>query len=101
MSGVTSRTLRHYDGIGLLPPAGVAGNGYRYYEQDHFAGGAVSDALQVRGDGELPGAELVATARGCDVGQEAAAVGFVGGGGSGGDHGHGDSSTWWTSGLSR
>lgn len=33
MSGVTSRTLRHYDEIGLLPPAGVSGNGYRYYEQ--------------------------------------------------------------------
>ena len=32
MSGVTSRTLRHYDQIGLLPPAGVLGNGYRYYE---------------------------------------------------------------------
>lgn len=36
MSGVTSRTLRHYDEIGLLPPAGVAGNGYRYYEQDQL-----------------------------------------------------------------
>jgi DNA-binding transcriptional MerR regulator len=34
MSGVTSRTLRHYDEIGLLPPAWVAGNGYRYYEED-------------------------------------------------------------------
>jgi DNA-binding transcriptional MerR regulator len=34
MSGVTSRTLRHYDAIGLLPPARVGGNGYRYYEQD-------------------------------------------------------------------
>jgi DNA-binding transcriptional MerR regulator len=34
MSGVTSRTLRHYDEIGLLPPARVAGNGYRYYEED-------------------------------------------------------------------
>lgn len=33
MSGVTSRTLRHYDEIGLLPPAGVSGNGYRFYEQ--------------------------------------------------------------------
>jgi DNA-binding transcriptional MerR regulator len=32
MSGVTSRTLRHYDGIGLLPPAYVGANGYRYYE---------------------------------------------------------------------
>jgi DNA-binding transcriptional MerR regulator len=34
MSGVTSRTLRHYDEIGLLPPAWVGGNGYRYYEED-------------------------------------------------------------------
>ena len=34
MSGVTSRTLRHYDEIGLLPPAGVRGNGYRYYEEE-------------------------------------------------------------------
>lgn len=33
MSGVTSRTLRHYDAIGLLPPAGTASNGYRVYEQ--------------------------------------------------------------------
>jgi DNA-binding transcriptional MerR regulator len=31
MSGVTARTLRHYDEIGLLPPAGSAGNGYRQY----------------------------------------------------------------------
>ena len=34
MSGVTSRTLRHYDEIGLLPPAGVGDNGYRFYEQE-------------------------------------------------------------------
>ncbi|MER5637875.1 MerR family transcriptional regulator [Kitasatospora sp. NPDC002227] len=33
MSGVTSRTLRHYDEIGLLPPAGIAGNGHRYYAE--------------------------------------------------------------------
>lgn len=33
MSGVSSRTLRHYDQIGLLPPAGLASNGYRFYEQ--------------------------------------------------------------------
>ncbi|MFF9478665.1 MerR family transcriptional regulator [Streptomyces sp. NPDC014733] len=31
MSGVTSRTLRHYDGIGLLPPAGTGSNGHRRY----------------------------------------------------------------------
>ncbi len=34
MSGVTSRTLRHYDQIGLLPPAWIASNGYRHYEED-------------------------------------------------------------------
>jgi DNA-binding transcriptional MerR regulator len=33
MAGVSSRTLRHYDEIGLLPPAGTGANGYRYYEQ--------------------------------------------------------------------
>jgi DNA-binding transcriptional MerR regulator len=31
MSGVTARTLRHYDDIGLLKPAFVGGNGYRHY----------------------------------------------------------------------
>jgi len=36
MSKVTSRTLRHYDDIGLLPPARVGGNGYRYYEQEQL-----------------------------------------------------------------
>ncbi len=34
MSNVTSRTLRHYDDIGLLTPAYVGSNGYRYYEQE-------------------------------------------------------------------
>ncbi|THA62151.1 MerR family transcriptional regulator [Streptomyces sp. A0642] len=33
MPGVTSRTLRHYDEIGLLPPAGIGSNGHRYYEE--------------------------------------------------------------------
>lgn len=36
MSGVTSRTLRHYDEIGLLPPAWIGGNGYRYYEDEQL-----------------------------------------------------------------
>lgn len=36
MSGVSSRTLRHYDEVGLLPPAGVRPNGYRYYEPDEL-----------------------------------------------------------------
>ena len=36
ISGVTSRTLRHYDEIGLLKPAYVGANGYRYYEEDEL-----------------------------------------------------------------
>jgi DNA-binding transcriptional MerR regulator len=31
MSGVTTRTLRHYDAVGLLPPAAVKDNSYRVY----------------------------------------------------------------------
>ena len=31
LSGVTTRTLRWYDQIGLLKPGRVAENGYRYY----------------------------------------------------------------------
>ena len=30
MSGVTTRTLRHYDAIGLLPPAYVQPSGQRF-----------------------------------------------------------------------
>lgn len=36
MSGVTARTLRHYDDIGLLAPAQVGANGYRYYEHEQL-----------------------------------------------------------------
>jgi DNA-binding transcriptional MerR regulator len=36
LSGVTARTLRYYDEIGLLHPAWVGTNGYRYYEQDQL-----------------------------------------------------------------
>jgi DNA-binding transcriptional MerR regulator len=32
-AGTTSRTLRHYDDIGLLPPSRIADNGYRHYDQ--------------------------------------------------------------------
>lgn len=30
-SGVTTRTLRHYDAVGILPPTRTGANGYRYY----------------------------------------------------------------------
>ncbi|QNE15740.1 MerR family transcriptional regulator [Pseudarthrobacter sp. NBSH8] len=33
IAGTTSRTLRHYDGIGLLKPGRTGHNGYRYYNQ--------------------------------------------------------------------
>lgn len=32
-AGTTSRTLRHYDDIGLLSPSRIARNGYRHYDQ--------------------------------------------------------------------
>ncbi|PPJ30991.1 hypothetical protein C5E45_08095 [Nocardia nova] len=36
MSGITARTLRHYDDIGLLTPAHVGSNGYRYYDEQRL-----------------------------------------------------------------
>ncbi|PVE96657.1 MULTISPECIES: MerR family transcriptional regulator [unclassified Microbacterium] len=32
LAGTTSRTLRHYDDVGLLPPSRIATNGYRHYD---------------------------------------------------------------------
>ena len=34
LAGTTSRTLRHYDAIGLLAPSRIRQNGYRYYDAD-------------------------------------------------------------------
>ena len=36
LSGVTIRTLHHYDSIGLLRPASVGGNGYRLYGREEL-----------------------------------------------------------------
>ena len=33
LAGTTSRTLRHYDDVGLLAPSRIGSNGYRYYDQ--------------------------------------------------------------------
>ncbi len=33
LAGTTSRTLRHYDDVGLLPPSRIAHNGYRHYDE--------------------------------------------------------------------
>jgi DNA-binding transcriptional MerR regulator len=32
LAGTTSRTLRHYDDVGVLPPSRIGANGYRYYD---------------------------------------------------------------------
>jgi len=37
ITGTTSRTLRHYNDIGLLSPSRVGANGYRYYDADALA----------------------------------------------------------------
>jgi DNA-binding transcriptional MerR regulator len=34
IAGTTSRTLRHYGEVGLLPPSRIGSNGYRYYDED-------------------------------------------------------------------
>lgn len=34
LAGTTSRALRHYDDIGLVPPSRFGTNGYRYYDDD-------------------------------------------------------------------
>src|ERR1700730_16596985 len=36
LSGVSVRALHHYDEIGLLKPAHVGANGYRYYGRDEL-----------------------------------------------------------------
>ncbi len=36
ISGVTVRTLHHYDEVGLLHPASVGANGYRYYGREQL-----------------------------------------------------------------
>ena len=33
LAGTTSRTLRHYGEVGLLPPSKMGANGYRYYDE--------------------------------------------------------------------
>jgi len=32
LAGTTSRTLRHYGEVGMLPPTRIGNNGYRYYD---------------------------------------------------------------------
>ena len=37
LAGTTSRTLRHYDDVGLLKPTRIGSNGYRYYDEQALA----------------------------------------------------------------
>jgi DNA-binding transcriptional MerR regulator len=34
LAGTTSRTLRHYDDVGIVKPSRIGSNGYRYYDAD-------------------------------------------------------------------
>lgn len=56
-AGITGRTLRHYDRIGLLPPDRVGFNGYRYYGPDAVA--RLQRILLLR-DAGMPLAEIAA-----------------------------------------
>jgi MerR family transcriptional regulator, thiopeptide resistance regulator len=67
-AGVSSRTLRHYDTIGLLPPAHIGSNGYRYYERPQLH--RLQEVLVLR---EL-GLSLDAIARVLDGTRDRAAV---------------------------
>jgi len=67
-AGVSSRTLRHYDDIGLVPPAYIGSNGYRYYEREQLL--RLQEVLVLR---EL-GLPLDAVARVLDGTRDRAAV---------------------------
>ncbi len=36
LAGITTRTLRYYDQLGLLKPAEIGENGYRYYDRGNL-----------------------------------------------------------------
>lgn len=54
-SGTTSRTLRHYESVGVLPPTRVGAGGVRYYDDDALV--RLQEALVLRSLG-LPLAEV-------------------------------------------
>ena len=72
VAGVTVRLLHHYDEIGLLRPAHVAANGYRYYRRAEAerlqeilalkAGGVPLDEIGAMLDGKDRLARLIAQA---------------------------------------
>lgn len=66
LTGTTSRTLRHYDQIGLLAPTRIGSNGYRYYDEQALTTlqrilllrelgvglGAIAEAISSQGERE-------------------------------------------------
>lgn len=73
LAGTTSRTLRHYDDVGLLRPTRVGHNGYRYYDARALVRlqrilllrelglglPAVAEALDAAGDGRAAEADAL------------------------------------------
>lgn len=68
LSGTTSRTLRHYGDVGLLEPARVGVNGYRYYDDDNLV--MLQRILLLRELGL--GLDTIAEVMSCDVTEEVA-----------------------------
>jgi len=73
-AGTTSRTLRHYDDIGLLPPSRIAHNGYRHYDQSALVRLQRILLLRDLGLGLPQIAEVLETSTGNGGGAEASAL---------------------------
>ena len=56
IAGTTSRTLRHYDELGLLVPSRIGTNGYRHYDRDSLVRLQRILLLRDLGPGHRPGA---------------------------------------------
>ncbi|MDP3951037.1 MerR family transcriptional regulator [Microbacterium sp.] len=73
-AGTTSRTLRHYDDIGLLAPSRIAHNGYRHYDQSALVRLQRILLLRELGLGLPQIAEALEASTGSDAGAEASAL---------------------------
>ena len=73
-AGTTSRTLRHYDDIGLLTPSRIAHNGYRHYDQSALVRLQRILLLRELGLGLPQVAEVLESSTGSGVGAEASAL---------------------------
>ncbi len=63
-AGISGRTLRHYDRIGLLPPDRVGANGYRYYGT---VGVARLQRILLLRDGGMPLADIASLLEAADT----------------------------------